>query len=93
MRDYLTDLDTPIDVRRQIPAVLLRIGTQQSHSVLAESMLDADTQVRYSVIIGSTSCGELHPTWPMDRRLVETVLGAEIMGHLRSYQIIGNAGA
>ena len=92
LRDYLTDLDTPIDVRRQIPAVLLRIGTQQAHSVLADSMLDADTQVRFSVIIGLNKLGELHPTWAIDRRLVETVLGAEIMGHLRSYQILGTLG-
>ena len=92
LRDYLTDLDTPIDVRRQIPAVLLRIGTQQAHSVLADSMLDADTQVRFGVIIGLNKLGELHPTWAIDRRMVETVLGAEIMGHLRSYQILGTLG-
>jgi AAA family ATP:ADP antiporter len=89
LRDYLSDLETPIAVRRQIPAVLLRIGTQQAYSVLCDSMLDADTQVRYSVIIGLNKLGDLHPTWSLDRRLVETVLGAEIMGHLRSYQILG----
>ena len=55
-------------------------------------MLDADTQVRYSVIIGLNKLGDLHPTWSLDRRLVETVLGAEIMGHLRSYQILGTLG-
>jgi len=92
LRDYLTDLDTAVGVRRQIPAVLLRIGTQQAHSVLAESMLDADTQVRYSVIIGLNKLADLHPTWSLDRRFVETVLGAEIMGHLRSYQILGTLG-
>jgi ATP:ADP antiporter, AAA family len=92
LRDYLTDLDTPVDVRRQIPNVLLRIGTQQAYSVLTESMLDADTQVRYSIIIGLNKLGDLHPTWSLDRRLVETVLGAEIMGHLRSYQILGTLG-
>ena len=46
----------------------------QAHSVLAESMLDADTQVRYSVISALNKLGELHPTWPVDRRLVETCL-------------------
>jgi AAA family ATP:ADP antiporter len=92
LRDYLTDLETPVAVRRQIPNVLLRIGTQQAHGVLVESMLDADTQVRYSVIIGLNKLGDLHPTWSLDRRLVETVLGAEIMGHLRSYQILGTLG-
>src|SRR4029453_19409637 len=92
LRDYLTDLETPVAVRRQIPEVLLRIGTEAAHAVLAESMLDADTQVRYSVIIGLNKLGELHPTWSLDRRLVETVLGAEITGHLRSYQILGTLG-
>jgi ATP:ADP antiporter, AAA family len=92
LRDYLTDLDTPADVRRQIPPVLLRIGTQQAHAALMESMLDADTLVRYSIIIGLNKLGELHPTWSIDRRLVETVLGAEITGHLRSYQILGTLG-
>ena len=72
--------------------VLLRIGTEPAHAVLAESMLDADTQVRYGVIIGLNKLGELHPTWSLDRRLVETVLGAEITGHLRSYQILGTLG-
>jgi ATP:ADP antiporter, AAA family len=92
LSDYLTDLETPVAVRRQIPEVLLRIGTEAAHAVLAESMLDADTQVRYSVIIGLNKLGELHPTWSLDRRLVETVLGAEITGHLRSYQILGTLG-
>jgi AAA family ATP:ADP antiporter len=92
LRDYLTDLDTPVEVRRQIPAVLLRIGTQQAHGVLTESILDADTQVRYNIIFGLNKLGDLHPTWSLDRRLVETVLGAEIMGHLRSYQILGTLG-
>ena len=92
LRDYLTDLETPVDVRRQIPNVLLRIGTQQAYSVLSDSMLDADTQVRYSIIIGLNKLGDLYPTWSLDRRLVETVLGAEIMGHLRSYQILGTLG-
>jgi HEAT repeat protein len=92
LRDYLTDLDTPVAVRRQIPLVLLRIGSQAAHTVLAESMLDADTQVRYNVIIGLNKLGDLHPTWSLDARLVETVLGAEIMGHLRSYQIMGTLG-
>lgn len=92
LRDYLTDFDTPVEVRRQIPSVLLRIGTQSAHTVLTESVLDADTQVRYNVIFGLNKLGDLHPTWSLDRRLVETVLGAEIMGHLRSYQILGTLG-
>ena len=92
LRDYLTDLETPVAVRRQIPNVLLRIGTQAAHGVLVESMLDADTQVRYSVIIGLNKLASCIPRGRSIAGMVETVLGAEIMGHLRSYQILGTLG-
>jgi AAA family ATP:ADP antiporter len=89
LRDDLTDPDTPVDVRREIPNVLLKIGTQAALSALAESMLDADPQVRFRVISALNKLQDLHPSWPVDPRLIETILGAEIMGHLRSYQIVG----
>ncbi len=89
LRDDLTDPDTPVDVRREIPNVLLKIGTQAALAALAESMLDADPQVRFRVISALNKLQDLHPSWPVDTRLIETILGAEIMGHLRSYQIIG----
>jgi ATP:ADP antiporter, AAA family len=92
LRDYLTDAETPLDVRRAIPGILLQIGSQGAHSVLGESMLDPDSQVRFGVISALNKLQDLHPTWPLDRRMVETVLGAEIMGHLRSYQILGILG-
>ena len=89
LRDDLTDPDTPVDVRREIPNVMLKIGTQAALAALAESMLDADPQVRFRVISALNKLQDLHPSWPVDTRLIETILGAEIMGHLRSYQIIG----
>ncbi len=89
LRDDLTDPDTPVDVRREIPNVLFKIGTQAALAALAESMLDADPQVRFRVISALNKLQDLHPSWPVDTRLIETILGAEIMGHLRSYQIIG----
>ena len=89
LRDDLTDTDTPIDVRREIPTVLLHIGSQAAGAALVESMLDPDPQVRFRVISALNKLQDLHPTWPVDARMLETVLGAEIMGHLRSYQIIG----
>lgn len=92
LRDHLVDPDTPIAVRRRLPDVLQRIGSQAAFSVLAESLLDADSQVRFEVISALNKLRDLHPTWPLDERLVETVLGAEIMGHYRSYQILGRLG-
>jgi hypothetical protein len=89
LRDDLTDPDMPVDVRREIPNVLFKVGTQAALAALAESMLDADPQVRFRVISALNKLQDLHPSWPVDTRLIETILGAEIMGHLRSYQIIG----
>lgn len=89
LRDYLTDNDTSVEVRRAIPQVLLMIGSQAALTALAESMLDPDAQVRFQVISALNKLQELHPTWSLDKPLVETMLGAEVMGHLRSYQIVG----
>lgn len=89
LRDDLMDPDTPVDVRREIPTVLLRIGSQVAAIALAENLLDIDPLVRFRVISALNKLQDLHPTWPIDVRLIETVLGAEIMGHLRSYQIVG----
>jgi ATP:ADP antiporter, AAA family len=89
LRDDLTDPETPVDVRREIPNVLFKVGTQAAAAALAESMLDADPQVRFRVISALNKLQDLHPSWPVDARLLETILGAEIMGHLRSYQIVG----
>jgi ATP:ADP antiporter, AAA family len=89
LRDDLTDPETSVDVRREIPNVLFKVGTQAAAAALAESMLDADPQVRFRVISALNKLQDLHPSWPVDARLLETILGAEIMGHLRSYQIIG----
>lgn len=92
LRDALVDPDTPLEIRRQLPQVLLEIGSLAAHAVLAESLLDRDAEVRYGIISALNKLQDLHPTRPLDRRLVETVLGAEIMGHLRSYQMLGTFG-
>jgi ATP:ADP antiporter, AAA family len=92
LRDHLVDPDSPSAVRRVLPQVLLQIGSQAAHQVLAESLLDPDVEVRYRIISALNKLQDLHPTWPIDRRMLETVLGAEILGHLRSYQVLGTLG-
>lgn len=93
LRDGLVDAETQPAVRREIPAVLLRIGSQASFQVLVESLLDPDVEVRRAVIGALNKLQELHPTWPLDKRMLETVLGAELLGHLRSYQVLGTLDA
>lgn len=93
LRDALVDRDTPAAVRREIPGVLQHIGSQACHTVLVESLLDPDVEVRRAIIGALNKLQDLHPTWPIDKRMLETVLGAELIGHLRSYQVLGTLGA
>jgi HEAT repeat protein len=44
LRDHLVDPETPIEVRREIPAVLQAIGTPAAQFVLLESVLDTDSR-------------------------------------------------
>ena len=93
LRDALVDRDMPAVVRREIPSVLQQIGSQACHTVLVESLLDPDVEVRRAIIGALNKLQDLHPTWPLDTRMLETVLGAELIGHLRSYQVLGTLDA
>ena len=92
LRDYLTDTHMPMDVRREIPAVLLAIGSRAAQAVLNESILDRDVVLRYHVIAAINKLGQAHPDRAANRKLIESVVGAEIMGHYRSYQVLGTLG-
>jgi AAA family ATP:ADP antiporter len=93
LRDALVDRDMPAAVRREIPSVLQQIGSLACHTVLVESLLDPDVEVRRAIIGALNKLQDLHPTWPIDTRMLETVLGAELIGHLRSYQVLGTLDA
>jgi AAA family ATP:ADP antiporter len=89
LRDDLGDPETPVEVRREIPGVLFKIGTQAAAAALGDSILTIDAKVRFRVISALNKLQDLHPSWPIDAPLIETILEAEIMGHLRTYQIVG----
>ncbi|MCC7035409.1 MAG: HEAT repeat domain-containing protein [Acidobacteria bacterium] len=89
LRDFLVDPEMSIDVRREIPAVLQAIGTVAAQNVLTESVLDNDVVLRYHCIAALNKLGQLHPGRPVNRRIIESVLAAEILGHYRSYQVMG----
>jgi AAA family ATP:ADP antiporter len=93
LRDHLVDPETPVEVRREIPVVLQAIATPAAQFVLLESVLDSDSIVRHRIITALNKLGQIYPDRRVDRRLIETVLGAEIMGHYRSYQVLGTLGA
>ena len=89
LRDYLVDPEIKPEVRREIPQVLQEIGTREAQAVLVESVLDRDVVVRYHTIAAINRLGQAHPDRSTDRKLIESVLAAEIMGHYRSYQVLG----
>jgi AAA family ATP:ADP antiporter len=90
LRGYLDDSTLRIEIRRMVPEVLLRIGTAQASRALADNILQADSVLRFRIISALNKLQELHKHPPLDRGLVETVMVAEIMGHYRSYQILGS---
>lgn len=89
LRDTLVDPEMPADVRREIPAVLQAIGSRAAQAVLTESVLDKDVVLRYRCIAALNKLGQLHPDRPVDRKIIESLLGAEMLGHYRSYQVMG----
>lgn len=93
LEEVLADDRAPIEVRREIPEILTRIGTVESQGALMRSVLESDASLRFRIIRALNQLRVLHPNVPIDRASVETVLGAEIMGHYRSYQVLGSVQA
>ncbi|MGQ0734923.1 MAG: Npt1/Npt2 family nucleotide transporter [Acidobacteriota bacterium] len=92
LREHLTERSVPIEIRREIPAVLQAIGTPSAQFVLAECVLEGDTVLRHRVIMALNKLAQLNPDRRVDLRMIETVLGAEIMSHYRSYQVLRTLG-
>lgn len=88
----LADHRNPSELRREVPDVIARIGTLAGQRLLVDNLLEQDVTVRLRVIGALNSLHKLHPGVPINRQAVEMVLMAEIMGHYRSYQILGTLG-
>ncbi len=92
LRDHLADSSVDLKVRREIPGVLAQIGTPTAESALMENLLGSDAMLRFRILSALNKLRQGHPELALDVQLVETVLAAEIMGHYRSYQILGTFG-
>lgn len=88
----LVDAAQPLEIRRELPAVIATIGTGAAQRILTDNLLQQDVQLRFRVIAALNQLQKLHPDIELDRQAVETVLMAEILGHYRSYQILGTLG-
>jgi ATP:ADP antiporter, AAA family len=92
LRDHLTDMSVSVETRREIPAILAAIGTSAAARALKEALLDPDTQLRFRSIQALNKIYRDRPDVDRDTQMIETVLAAEILGHYRSYQILGTLG-
>ena len=85
----LRDEDLPLDTRRELPAVLVRIGTAEAEQALIGSLLQSDVTLRHRVISSLNKLRLVHPEVALDPSTINLLLAAEIAGHYRSYQILG----
>src|SRR5205823_5278740 len=81
----------PMEIRKQLPELLLHIATNDAAGALAENLVQADTELRFKTISALNKLSEFRPGLAVDKQLIETAMLAEIMGHYRSYQILGAA--
>ena len=92
LRDHLSDTSVSIEARREIPGIMVKVGTPAAAQVLMENLLDSDTTLRFRIISSLNKLQRLHPEIETDTQMLETVLAAEILGHYRSYQILDKLG-
>src|SRR5208283_1899907 len=88
LRDQLGDPSVPREERREIPTALAGIGTAAAAQALLENVMESDTTLRFRVISALNKLHRDHTEITLDFQMLETVLGAEILGHYRTYQII-----
>lgn len=88
LQDHLADPSVPTTARREIPAILVSVGTASAARVLQENLLERDTTLRFRIICALNKLVRLRPEIQPDTQMLETTLAAEIMGHYRSYQIL-----
>ncbi len=93
LRDHLSDCSVAIEARREIPAILVKVGTPAAANVLMENLMESDTMLRFRIISSLNKLCGLHPEIETDVQTLETVLAAEILGHYRSYQILDKVSA
>jgi len=92
LRDQLTDGESPLTGRLEVPAVLARIGSQAAANALAECLLEGDPELRFRTICALNDLRKEHPKTAIDPVRLHAALGFEAMLHCRTNQILSVAG-
>jgi AAA family ATP:ADP antiporter len=89
LRQALSDNASAITVRHGIPDVLQRIATPEAEQLLIEHILDGDPLFRLRSVSALNKLRQQNGDRRLEQELLETMLSAEILGHYRSYQLLG----
>ena len=92
LRDELMDGHVPLATRREIPAVLARLGNQGAVNALAENLLESDPELRLGTIRALNHLRRDFPNTRIDPARLRAALGFEMMLHCRTSQIASVAG-
>ncbi len=85
----LHDESLALEIRRELPMVLVRIGTPYAQQILLEGLLQPDVTLRHRIISSLNKLHDVHRDVRLDPNVLELILAAEIAGHYRSYQVLG----
>ena len=92
LRSRLVASRTSTEMRRQIPAVLLEIGSAPAQRALSAGLMSSDPALRHEIVVSLNKLRVQQPDVHIDTQAVEAVLAAEVMGHYRSYQVLATLG-
>jgi len=90
LRDYLGDRSASIEVRREIPPLLLRLGTPLAIRILASNVIQGDNILRFRIISALNKLLDVHKDAQIDADAIENLLDAEIRGYYRSCQLLAS---
>jgi HEAT repeat protein len=89
LADHLSDRAVPLDVKREIPYLLVTVAKRQARDTLLANLRQPDNVLRFRIISALNKLHHLYPDLELDAPTIEVVLASEIMNHCRSYQVMG----
>jgi hypothetical protein len=87
--DHLSDPKVAVEIKRQIPELLILVAGRDARDVLTANLVQTDNVLRFRIISALNKLHELYPEIELDGQTIEAVLASEIMSHYRSYQVMG----
>ena len=80
------------DLAPEAAEIIAKCGTPDAARILNEAVLQGDADLRLRIISALNKLYRARPDLERDEAMIETVLTAEIIGHYRSYQLLGARG-